>query len=100
MAIGRKVVPPFSGDGDAGYGFRRYGRVCAEEAEYGCAIHCNTTDSRPLRRDGKDAGGVGVNKVMVTGGPGPGRIEGGNVSSGIRWGRGRAVERVDGVAGY
>ena len=46
-----------------------------------------------------DIGGVGGNKVVVTGGSGPGIIEGGNNSSGIGWGRGRAVERVDGLAG-
>ena len=82
MAIGRKVVQPSSGDGDTVNGFQRYGRVCAEEAEYGRAIHCNTTDSVILRRDGKDSGVVSGNKVVLTGGPGPGRIEAGDNISG------------------
>ena len=42
---------------------------------------------------------MGENKVMVTGGPGLGRIEGCNIISGIRLGGRRSVERVDGVAG-
>ena len=74
MAIGREVGLTSSGDGNAVNGFRIYGRLCAEEAEYGRAIHRNATGFGPLRRDGKDVGGVGGNKVVVTGGPGPGRI--------------------------
>ena len=62
-------------------------------------MHPNATDSGPLRRYGKDAGGVGGNKVLVTGGPGLGRIEGCNIIRGIRLGGRRSVERVDGVAG-
>ena len=74
--IGWEVGLTYSGDGNAGNGFQRYGRVCAEEAEYSRAIHCNVTNYEPLRRDSKDYRGVGGNKVVVTGRPAPGRIEG------------------------
>ena len=74
MDIGREVGLPSSVDAYAGNGFRRDGRVCPEEAEYGHAIHHNATDYVPVKRDSKDVEGVGVNKVVVTGRPGPGRI--------------------------
>ena len=84
MVIVREVGLPSSGDGDKGNEFRRHERVCAEEAEYGRAIHCNTIDSGPLKRGGKDAGGVGENKVVVTGGTETARIESGDNRTGIR----------------
>ena len=74
MDIGWEVGLPSSGDGNAGNRFRRYGRVCAEEAEYSRAIHCNATNSGPLIIDSKDYRGVGKYRMVVTEGPGPGRI--------------------------
>ena len=59
MAIVRELSLPSSGDSNTVNRFRRDGRVCAEEAEYGRTIHRKANDSGPLRRDGEDSRGVG-----------------------------------------
>ena len=98
-AIGRELVLTSYGDGDAGSGVRSDSGVCAEEEEYGRAIHHDTTDSRTLQGDGRDSRDGGVKKVMGTGGPGPGGSKGRNGGSGRREGRGRSGERGDRLEG-
>ena len=42
----------------------RYTDVNKHKAEHGCAIHCNTTASGPLRGDDTDRGGEGGNELV------------------------------------
>ena len=49
-------VLTYTADGNAVSGIQIYGRVCTKETEYCRSIHCDTTDSGPLRGDGADAG--------------------------------------------
>ena len=75
--MGRELGITYDGDGDAGSGVRRDGGVCAEEIEYGHAIHRDATDFGTLRGDSTDARDVGEKKVVGTSGPVPGGSEGG-----------------------
>ena len=43
-----ELVITASGDGDAGSWVLGDGRVCSEESEYGCTVHCNEGDSGPM----------------------------------------------------
>ena len=77
-AIGQDMGLSYAGNINAGIEFRRDVGVCAEEAEYSCAIHRDVTNPGPLQGVVKDSGDVGGKNVVVTGGPGPGEREGGN----------------------
>ena len=67
-ASGWDLVLTSAGYGNSGSRIRKYGRVCAKEAEYGYTIHHNVTNYGPLQGDGADARDVGKKKVMGTGG--------------------------------
>ena len=69
--------PPSTGDGDSGGRIQRDGGIFAKEEEYGCEIHHNTTNCRPLKGEYADDRDVGEKKVVGTGGPGTGGIKGG-----------------------
>ena len=47
-ASGQNMGLPFLGGDDMGGGLGGGRGICPEEAKYGCAVHCNATDSRPL----------------------------------------------------
>ena len=73
--IGLELGVPTSGDGDAGGGFLRDGGIYYEEAEYGCAIHCNAVNYVPLRVNCADDRDVDCEKVVGSGDTVPGRSE-------------------------
>ena len=92
-AIVRELEITSARDENAGRRVQIYGRVCAEEVEYDCAIHHDATNYGPLRGYSTDDRDVGGNKVVGTGGPEPGSSEGGDDGSGRIEGMGRAGER-------
>ena len=58
-ASGWDLVLTSAGYSNAGSRIRKYGRVCAKEAEYGYTIHRDVTNYGPLQGDGADAREVG-----------------------------------------
>ena len=50
---------PTAGDSNIGGGFIGDSSKCPEETEYGCTVHRNVADSRPLQGDGAEAWGMG-----------------------------------------
>ena len=82
-ASGKKLVVPTSRDGDAGGGFLRDGGIYSEEAEYGCAIHCNTVNYVPLRVNCAYDRDVDCEKVVGSGETVHGRSEVGSGDSRI-----------------
>ena len=85
---GREVDVPLPGGGYQGRGDRESTDIGPSESEYGCAIHCDATDSGTLRGDGAEGGDKGPPKMVGTArdrledGAGTGRMNDG--SSGTR----------------
>ena len=69
--------------GHARGGVRRYSEGHQKEVEYGCAIHCDTTDSGPLGEGHAEDGGEGVPAVVGSRGDRPlgGKGKGGGIHS-------------------
>ena len=58
---------PFLGLGNTEGGFGGGKGICPEESEYGCAVHCNATDSRPMWGGIALSRHMGLKHVVVTG---------------------------------
>ena len=58
---------PASGGGTRGSGVRGDREVGNKEAEHGCAIYCDATDSGPLQEGHSVAGSKGVLAVVEIG---------------------------------
>ena len=58
---------PFLGVGNTVVGNGGGRGICPEEAEYGCAVHCNATNSRPMWGGIALAGDTDLKNVVGTG---------------------------------
>ena len=63
--VGWEMVLSLSAGGHTRDGVCRDPGIHHKEAEHGCAVHCDATNSGPLRTDHAEGGGDGVPSVVV-----------------------------------